>query len=237
MRGDDRQPDAMFSYVSPRSASRRTIRCGRFARWSTTCCATCRASSTACMRASAGPSIPPERLLRAQLLQMFYSIRSERLLMEQLRLQHAVPLVRRAWRWTSRSGRRRCSPRTGTAAESGDRAQFFRRVVERAAGLMSDEHFTVDGTLIEAWASQKSFQRKDGGARRRRPRFPRPDRGRTTRTRRRPIPTRGCIASRTAPSRGWRISGIVLMENRHGLIADAHGDARRWLRRTRGGDC
>jgi hypothetical protein len=40
---------------------------------------------------------------------------------------------------------------------------FFRRVVERASGLMSDEHFTVDGTLIEAWASQKSFQRKDGG--------------------------------------------------------------------------
>ena len=40
---------------------------------------------------------------------------------------------------------------------------FFRRVVERAQDLMSDEHFTVDGTLIEAWASQKSFQRKDGG--------------------------------------------------------------------------
>jgi len=40
---------------------------------------------------------------------------------------------------------------------------FFRHVAERAAGLMSDEHFTVDGTLLEAWASQKSVQRKDGG--------------------------------------------------------------------------
>src|SRR6266851_4085378 len=47
--------------------------------------------------------------------------------------------------------------------KSADRPELFRRVVERAQGLMSDEHFTVDGTLIEAWASQKSFQRKDGG--------------------------------------------------------------------------
>src|SRR6266851_7475953 len=47
--------------------------------------------------------------------------------------------------------------------KSADRPELFRRVVERAHDLMSDEHFTVDGTLIEAWASQKSFQRKDGG--------------------------------------------------------------------------
>ena len=78
------------------------------------------------------PSIPPERLLRAQVLQVFSSIRSERLLMEQLDYNLL-------FRWFVGS--------------------FFRRVVERAVGLMSDEHFPVDGTLIEAWASQKSFQR------------------------------------------------------------------------------
>jgi len=83
------------------------------------------------MPASA-PSIPPERLLRAQVLQVFSSIRSERLLMEQLDYNLL-------FRWFVGS--------------------FFRRVVERAVGLMSDEHFPVDGTLIEAWASQKSFQR------------------------------------------------------------------------------
>jgi len=81
---------------------------------------------------------------------------------------------------------------------------FFQRVIARAADLMSDEHFTVDGTLLEAWASQKSFQRKDGdtdgdgrdsGDRT----------GRTTPMPRRRIPTPGCIGSRTTRRRAWRI--------------------------------
>jgi hypothetical protein len=81
---------------------------------------------------------------------------------------------------------------------------FFRRVVERANDLMSDEHVTVDGTLIEAWASQKSFQRNDGGTDGDGRDF-RGQSGRTRRTLRRPIRTRGCIAGRIRPS---LVSGI-----------------------------
>jgi hypothetical protein len=97
---------------------------------------------------------------------------------------------------------------------------FFRRVVERAQDLMSDEHFTVDGTLIEAWASQKSFQRKDGDSDRDGSDF----RGEQRKN--------GTHASKTDPdARLYRKSngaesrlaylGHLLIENRHGLIADA----------------
>ena len=108
------------------------------------------------------PSIPPERLLRAQLLQVFYSIRSERLLMEQLdynilfRWFVGLEMDEPIWAPTVFT-KNRDRLLTQEVALS-----FFRRIVERAEPFMSDEHFTVDGTLIEAWASQKSFQRKDG---------------------------------------------------------------------------
>jgi len=97
------------------------------------------------------PSIAPERLLRALLLQVFYSVRSERLLMEQLNYNDGV------WNHAVFSKNR-------DRLLNQDLAQkFFAHVKEQAAGLMSDEHFTVDGTLIEAWAGQKSFRRKDDG--------------------------------------------------------------------------
>jgi transposase len=107
------------------------------------------------------PSIPPERLLRAQLLQIFYSIRSERLLMEQLdynilfRWFVGLAMDEPIWDATVFTKNRDRLLNQDLARS------FLRRVVERAARFMSDEHFTVDGTLIEAWASQKSFQRKD----------------------------------------------------------------------------
>jgi transposase len=163
MRGDDRQPDAMFSYVSaeqrvPADHPLRAIRGlvdgvlremspefdGLYAR-------------------VGRPSIPPERLLRAQLLQIFYSIRSERLLMEQLdynllfRWFVGMDMDEPIWAPTVFTKNR------DRLLNQDIARSFFRRVVERAQPLMSDEHFTVDGTLIEAWASQKSFQRKDGG--------------------------------------------------------------------------
>ena len=161
MRGDDRQPDALFSYVSaeqrvpedhPLRAIRRLVD------------DVLREMSPEFedLYAKVGrPSVPPERLLRAQLLQIFYSIRSERLLMEQLDynllFRWFVGLEMDEPIWT---------PTVFT--KNRDRLlnqeiarSFFRRVVDRAQGLMSDEHFTVDGTLIEAWASQKSFQPKD----------------------------------------------------------------------------
>src|SRR6185503_10234774 len=110
------------------------------------------------------PSIPPERLLRALLLQYFYGIRSERLLTEQLdynllfRWFVGLSIDDTVWDVTTFSKNR-------DRLLAGDIARrFLEQVVAQARerGLTSDEHFSVDGTLIEAWASQKSFKRKDG---------------------------------------------------------------------------
>jgi transposase len=163
MRGDDQQPDSMFSYVSPeqRVPKNHPLRAIRqlvdeilrelsrdFDR----------------LYATVGrPSIPPERLLRAQLLQIFYSIRSERLLMEQLdynilfRWFVGLAMDDPIWNPTVFTKNRDRLLNQDLARD------FLRRVVDRAAAYMSDDHFTVDGTLIEAWASQKRFQRTDGG--------------------------------------------------------------------------
>lgn len=110
------------------------------------------------------PSIPPERLLRALLLQIFYSVRSERMLMEQLeynllfRWFVGLEIDEPIWNHAVFSKNR-------TRLLSEEVAQnFFARVTQLAAGFMSDEHFTVDGTMIEAWAGQKSFQKKDGSS-------------------------------------------------------------------------
>ena len=111
--------------------------------------------------ASGSASIASERLLRALLLQVFYSVRSERLLMEQLnynllfRWFVGLEIDDAVWNHAVFSKNR-------DRLLNQDLAQkFFVRVKAQAAGLMSDEHFTVDGTLIEAWAGQKSFRRKD----------------------------------------------------------------------------
>ena len=220
MRGDDRPPDAMFSYVSaeqrvPADHPLRAIR--------TLVDEVLRDMSREFdgLYARVGrPSIPPERLLRAQLLQVFYSIRSERLLMEQLdynllfRWFVGLSMDDPIWAPTVFTKNR------DRLLNQEIARSFFRRVVERAAPLMSDEHFTVDGTLIEAWASQKSFQRKDGGP---------DDDGRNFRGQQR---TNDTHASKTDPdARLYRRSyqaesrlaylGHLLIENRHGLIVDA----------------
>jgi len=107
------------------------------------------------------PSIAPEYLLRGLLLQVFYSIRSERLLMEQLdynllfRWFVGLEMDQKVWNHAVFSKNRDRLLNQAMAQE------FFRQVLREAQGLLSDEHFTVDGTLIEAWASQKSFQPKD----------------------------------------------------------------------------
>lgn len=114
------------------------------------------------------PSIPPERLLRALLLQAMYSIRSERLLMEQLNYNLL-------FRWFV--GLNPDDPVwvPTVFAKNRDRflkgnvaRQFLREVVALARnhGLMSDEHFTVDGSMIQSLASLKSFQPKAASARR-----------------------------------------------------------------------
>lgn len=113
--------------------------------------------------ATGRPSIPPEQLLRALLLQLFYSIRSERQLIEQLeynllyRWFVGLELEASAWHPTTFSKNRQ-------RLLDGDIAShFLARVVAQAEGarLLSREHFSVDGTLLEAWASQKSVRPVD----------------------------------------------------------------------------
>ena len=112
--------------------------------------------------ATGRPSVAPERLLRALLLQVFYSIRSERMLMEQLdynllfRWFVGLEMDEEVWNHAVFSKNR------DRLLNEEIVQTFFDETKKRAAKWMSDEHFTVDGTLIEAWASHKSFQRKDG---------------------------------------------------------------------------
>src|SRR5690242_5273573 len=163
MRGTDQQQNHVFSYISPDERVRkdhplRPIRTmvdqilkqlsPQFDR----------------MYAKVGrPSIPPEQLLRAQLLQMFYSVRSERLLMEEMdynilfRWFVGLNLDDAVWDATVFTKNR------DRLLEAEVAKEFLARVVAHAReqGWISDEHFTVDGTLLDAWASLKSFQRKD----------------------------------------------------------------------------
>lgn len=168
------------------------------------------------------PSIAPERLFRALLIQAFYSVRSERLLMEQLdysllfRWFVGLEIDDEVWNHAVFSKNRERLLNQEVAQ------LFFRLVNARAKGLMSDEHFTVDGTLIEAWASHKSFQRKDGGE-------GGPDAGRDFHGDKR---TNQTHESKTDPeARLYKKSygqeaklsylGHTVVENRNGLIAAA----------------
>ena len=164
MRGQDNQQADMFSYLSPEQRVRpdhplRAIRAmADLALWNMS-------SRFDEMYSQIGrPSIPPEKLLRAQLLQMLYSVRSERLLMEEIdysvlfRWFVGMNMDEPVWDVTVFTKNR-------DRLLDGDVArEFLYEVVKQAQEkkLTSDEHFTVDGTLVEAWASLKSFQRKDG---------------------------------------------------------------------------
>jgi transposase len=220
MRGDDRQPDSLFSYVSPEQRVPQDHPLRAIRGLVDDVLREMSREFDGLYAAVGRPSIPPERLLRAQLLQIFYSIRSERLLMEQLdynllfRWFVGMEMDEPIWAPTVFTKNR------DRLLNQDIARSFFRRVVERAKTLMSDEHFTVDGTLIEAWASQKSFQRKDGGT---------DGDGRNFRGQSRKNDTH---ASTTDPdARLYRKSnnaearlaylGHLLIENRHGLIADA----------------
>jgi len=163
MRGNDTQQSAMFSYLSPdeRVPANHPL---RPIRAMTDVALNGLSKRFDDLYAETGrPSIAPEKLLRALLLQVLYTIRSERLLMEQLaynllfRWFIGLNMDEAVWVPTVFSKNR-------DRLLDGDIAQaFFEGVLQQArtAGLLSDEHFSVDGTLIEAWASQKSFRRKD----------------------------------------------------------------------------
>ena len=155
MRGVDHQQSQMFSYLSPETRVRRDHPL-RAIRTMVDEVLTQLSRRFDQMYASAGrPSIPPEKLLRAQLLQMLYSIRSERLLMEEIdysmlyRWFVGLNLDEEVWDPTTFTKNRDRLLQADVAKE------FLAQVVAQARqrGLTSDEHFTVDGTLLEAWAS------------------------------------------------------------------------------------
>lgn len=220
MRGEDAKQEAMFSYISaekrvPAEHPLRAIRkladavleemSPRFAR----------------LYAKTGrPSIAPERLLRAQLLQVFYSVRSERLLMEQLdynllfRWFVGLTMDDAVWNHAVFSHNRERLLNEEIAEV------FFERVLAQAKAYLSDEHFTVDGTLIEAWASQKSFRGKgqdneprDGNS----PDFRGEKRSNATHESTTDADARLYKKSRGGESK-LAYLGHVLMENRHGLL-------------------
>ncbi len=220
MRGDERIQDEMFSSVTleqrvPGDHPLREIR-----RLTDTVLRSLSAEFDGLYAASGRPSIAPEYVLRALLLQAFYSVRSERQLVEQLDYNLL-------FRWFVGLGMDDAVWNHAVFSKNRDRLlnsevaqRFFAEVNRLAKRFMSDEHFTVDGTLIQAWASQKSFRPKDGSA---------DDDGTNFRGQKRSNDTH---RSTTDPdARLYKKSygtesklsylGHVLVENRNGLIAAA----------------
>jgi transposase len=221
MRGNDEQQGTVFSYVN---AEQRIAVAHPLRR--------IRVMTDAALRELSGefdqlyaaggrPSIAPEKLLRALLLQVLYSRRSERLLMEEMnynllfRWFVGLEMDDEVWDVTVFTKNRERLI-AGAVAQ-----KFFQAVVKqvRGAGLLSDEHFTVDGTLIEAWASRRSFEKKPDP----------PQRGTGARGRKL---LRDTHESKTDPeARLFRRSqaaesrpsclGHVITENRNGLVVAA----------------
>jgi transposase len=220
MRGDDQQPDSMFSYVSPEQRVPRDHPLRPIRQLVDEILREMSREFDKLYAAVGRPSIPPERLLRAQLLQIFYSIRSERLLMEQLdynilfRWFVGLAMDEPIWDATVFTKNRDRLLNQDLARS------FLRRVVERAAEYMSDEHFTVDGTLIEAWASQKSFQRKDGPTQGDGSNFHGESRRNDTHASKTDPDAKLYRRSHHADAR-LAYLGHLIIENRHGLIVDA----------------
>jgi transposase len=229
MRGPDTQQSSMFSYLSPeeRVPAKHPLRPIRLM-----VDEALRNLSPVFSRmysAFGRPSIPPEKLLRALLLQVLYTIRSERMLMEQLEYNLL-------FRWFVGLNMDDAVWVPTVFTKNRDRlwdgdiaARFFQQVLGQAeaANLLSDEHFSVDGTLIEAWASHKSFQRKDHPA----PPAPPDDPGNPTVDFHGETRSNDTHESTTDPdARLARKSGghesklaycgNVLIENRHGLVVD-----------------
>jgi transposase len=162
MRGDDQQQDGVFSYVSleQRVPSHHPLR--RIRQMVDVALGELSGRFDELYAATGRPSIAPEKLLRALLLQALYGKRSERLLMEELdysllfRWFVGLAIDDEVWDPTVFSKNR------DRLIEGEIASRFFQAVrgqLERS-GLLSDEHFTVDGTMLEAWANRRSFQEK-----------------------------------------------------------------------------
>lgn len=164
MRGEAEEPEAIFSYITPaqRVPADHPLRAVR--KVVDSALETMSSRFQRLYARTGRPSIPPERLIRALLLQVLYTIRSERQLMEHLdynilfRWFVGLGLDDRVWDATTFTKNR------DRLLQGEVDKVFFEQILAEAAdrGLLSSEHFTVDGTLVEAWAGIKSFQRKDG---------------------------------------------------------------------------
>jgi transposase len=230
MRGHDTQQAGMFSYLSPEERVPMTHPLRPIRHYVDTAL-TALSPQVAKLYAHTGrPSIAPEKLLRALLLQVLYSLRSERLLMEELQYNLlfrwfvGLDLDAPVWDVTVFT-KNRDRLLAGEVASA-----FFEQVLAQAKAhsLLSDEHFTVDGTLIEAWAGQKSFKQKTDAA----PVPPPDDPGNPSVDFRGERRTNATHASTTDPeARLYKKAsgqeaklcflGHVLMENRHGLVVNA----------------
>ena len=230
MRGDDNRTGELFSYVDLEARVRRDHPLRAIRAIVTEALSALEREFAVLYSPIGWPSIPPEKLLRAMLLQAFYSIRSERLLME--RLEYDL-----LFRWFVGIGVDDAAWDHSVFSKNRDRllegdiaAKFLNAVLAqpKVKKLLSTDHFSVDGTLIEAWASMKSFKPKSGsdepplggGGRNEEADFHGEKRSNETH------------ASTTDPdARLYRkgkgkeaklsFMGHGLMENRHGLLVDA----------------
>jgi transposase len=221
MRGDDKQQAAMFSYVTMEQRIPADHPMRRIRAMADRALAKLDGVFDGLYSETGRPSIAPERLLRAQLLMVLYSIRSEHQLMEQINFnllyRWFVGLEMDDAVWDEKvfsKNRARL-----IAGETGQ--QLLLAVIEEARGhrLLSEEHFTVDGTLLQAWANRRSFKEKPDP----------PDRGTGTRGRKLLRDThesttdpdarlyRKCSAGAAVPS----YLGHVMTENRNGLVVAA----------------
>ena len=236
MRGEDRTSGALFSYVDveARIAANHPLRAMR--RLTNGALADLGARFSALYQRIGRPSIAPERLLRATLLQLLYSLRSERQLVERLEFDML-------FRWFVGLTIDEKVFDASTFSKNRDRLltheiaqEFLSSLIglPEVKGLLSAEHFSVDGTLLKAWASMKSFRPKSassetrGTARASRPRrgatarptFATPS-GRTRPTPRRPTRTPVFTAKGAGQESRLAYLGHALMENRNGLVAAA----------------
>jgi transposase len=165
MRGADERSGALFSYVDLEARVRSDHPLRAIRRIAETALEALTEDFSRLYSRLGRPSIPPEMLLRAMLLQAFYSIRSERQLMERLEFDLL-------FRWFVGLGVDDAAWDASTFSKNRDRllageiaAKFLAAVLAqpKVKRLLSSEHFSVDGTLIEAWASMKSFKPKAGG--------------------------------------------------------------------------
>ncbi len=163
MRGDDTKQASLFSFVSPEQRVPQDHPLRPIKVLTERILASLSRTFTRMYSKTGRPSIPPERLLKAQILMALYSVRSDRMFCEQLDYNLL-------FRWFLDMTMDEPSFDHSSFTKNRERllkhevaAKFFGAVVEEARdlGLMSSEHFSVDGTLIEAWASPKSFRPKD----------------------------------------------------------------------------